>query len=139
MRFPIRITHNLLLEPVLHTFGVKPEGSFVELTDTELEVSMGRWFHERLPLEAVASMAASDWPWWGGLGVKLGYHGVAVVGSAEEVVKLTFKRPLEVHVLAVVEVEQLWVSVEGRDAFLAALSKATGVAVSPPVASGVMG
>lgn len=125
MRFPIKITENFLLEPILHTFGVNPESSYLELGPDALEVSMGMWFRESIPLGEIAALAPSEWPWWGGLGVKLGHHGVGVVASTETVVNLKFKRPLKVRVLVPVEVEQMWLSPEDRDGFLRALAEAT--------------
>jgi hypothetical protein len=129
MRFPIKITDNFLIEPVLNTFGVKPETSYVAIENGHLEVSMGRWFSERIALDQIAALAPSEWPWWGGLGVKLYHHGVAVVGSTEHVVNIKFRGAQKVHVLAVIDAEQLWVSVEDRDGFLAALADATKLSV----------
>ncbi|MFO0556153.1 MAG: hypothetical protein U0271_47690 [Polyangiaceae bacterium] len=130
VRYPISITENFLLEPILHTFGVKDETSYAELHADHLEVSMGKWFHERIPFSEIASLAPSEWPWWGGLGVKLGHHGVGVVGSLDGVVNLKFKKPLEVRVLAQVSVEQMWVSLKDRDSFLQALAEATKLPIS---------
>ena len=93
---------------------------------------MGRWFHERIPLDGIGAIAPSEWPWWGGLGVKLAHHGVGVVGSTEGVVNLKLTRPIKMHVIAVVDVEQLWVSLADRDSFLTALSAATRLPISPP-------
>ena len=39
MRFPLKVTENLLLEPVLHTFGVRAETSFAELHGDNLGLS----------------------------------------------------------------------------------------------------
>ena len=131
MRYPISITDNFLLEPILHTFGVKAESSFTDIEGDHLEVSMGRWFHEKIPLGEIAAIAPSAWPWWGGLGVKLAHHGVGVVGSLDGVVNIKLKKPIRMHVIAVVDVEQLWVSLVDRDGFLKALSDATKLPVSP--------
>lgn len=130
MRYPISITENFLLEPILHTFGVRDETSYVDLEGDHLEVSMGKWFHERIPLSAIAALAPSEWPWWGGLGVKLGHHGVGVVGSLDGVVNLKLKRAIEVKVLARVSVEQMWISLKDRDGFLHALAEATKLPIS---------
>lgn len=130
MRYPIKITDNLLLEPILHTFGVKPETTYAEIHDGVLEVSMGRWFHERIPLAAIAAVAPSEWPWWGGLGVKLAHHGIGVVGSLDGVVNVKLKQPTKMHAIAVVEAEQIWLSLEDRDGFLAALAEACKLPVS---------
>jgi hypothetical protein len=131
MRFPVSITENFLLEPILHTFGVHQESSYVDLEADALHVYMGTWFNERIPVDTIAALAPSDWPWWGGLGVKLHHHGVGVVGSTEGVVNLKLKEPRPVRVLAVVNVEQLWVSLVDRDGFLTALAAATKLPVSP--------
>jgi hypothetical protein len=133
MRYPISITDNFLLEPVLHTFGVKPESTYTDLEADHLEISMGRWFHEKVPLAEIAVIAPSDWPWWGGLGVKLAHHGIGVVGSTEGIVNIKLKKPQKMHAIAVVEVEQLWVSLVDRDGFLKALGEATKLPISPHV------
>jgi hypothetical protein len=133
MRFPISITHNFLLEPVLATFGVNRENSFVEIDAESLHVKMGRWFDERVPLSAIAALAPADWPWWGGLGVKLAHHGVAVVGSTEGVVNLRLDPKVKMRVLVSVEAEQLWISLDDRDAFTLALSEAIKKPISPHV------
>lgn len=133
MRFPIKITDNFILEPVMHTFGVKPESSYVELAHDHLEVRMGMWFHETFPLSAVSQVAPSEWPWWGGLGVKLGHHGVGVVGSTENIVNVKFREPQKARVLVEVEATQLWLSLEDPDGFLRAMSEACKIPVSERV------
>src|SRR6185369_5693045 len=45
MRFPLKITDQFILEPILHVLGVKPDSSYVELGAGTLEVRMGGWFH----------------------------------------------------------------------------------------------
>ena len=130
MRYPISITDNFLIEPILHTFGARPETTYTDIEGGTLEVAMGRWFHERIPLDAIAAIAPSEWPWWGGLGVKLAHHGVGVVGSLEGVVNIKFAKPIKMHVIAVVDVEQLWVSLVDPAGFLKALSEATKLPVS---------
>jgi hypothetical protein len=126
MRFPISITHNFLLEPIMHTFGAKPEVCYAELHDKDLEVRFGIWFHEHVPLASLGSAAPSEWPWWGGLGVMLAHHGVGVVGSTEGVVNLAFEAPQKMRVIVDVEATQLWVSLEDPQSFLKALAEKTG-------------
>jgi hypothetical protein len=130
MRYSIKITENFLLAPVMHTFGVSAASSFVDLSDGNLEVKMGIWFHETLPVSQVSVLGPSDWPWWGGLGVKLHHHGVGVVGSTENVVNVKFKTAQRVTAVVPVSCEQLWLSIVERDAFLAALAQAAGVSVT---------
>lgn len=130
MRFAISITHNFLLEPFMKTMGVSREDSFIEVDKETLHVRMGRWFDEKIPVARIKAIAPSDWPWWGGLGVKLGHHGVGVVGSMDHIVNIKFSEEIRVRVLFEVGVEQMWVSLEDRDGFLRALADATGVTVS---------
>ena len=130
MRFAMKITDNFLLEPVLHTFGVKPETSYFEIDGGKLEVRMGIWFHESFALDNIARIAPSDWPWWGGLGVKLHHHGVGVVGSTEGVVNVQLKQEQDVNVIVKVKSSQLWLSAEDRDGFLRALGEACHIPVS---------
>jgi hypothetical protein len=131
MRFPIKITENFLLEPVMHGFGVRTETSHVDLESDHLAVKMGAWFEERIPLAAIAAIAPSDWPWWGGLGVKLGHHGVAVVGSGDGIVNLKFKDKVRVHVVMNVSVEQMWLSMVDPTGFMQAVATATNLPVGP--------
>ena len=130
MRFPLAITESFLLEPVLRLFGVNEGSSYVELGKDTLEVSMGIWFHETFALTNVARIAPSDWPWWGGLGVKLHHHGVGVIGSTEGVVNLQLKEAQAVTAVASVSCKQLWLSLADREQFVRALSAATHVPVS---------
>ncbi|MFO0659147.1 MAG: hypothetical protein U0165_04865 [Polyangiaceae bacterium] len=131
MRFPIKISDNFLVEPLLDTFGVNTETSFVELVEGALHLKMGGWFDETIPLSNIAAIAPSDWPWWGGLGVKLGHHGVGLVGAQEGIVNLKLKEPAKVRVLVSAQVEQVWLSLKDPLAFLSAVSDATKLPVGP--------
>ena len=131
MRFPIKITENFLVEPIMHLFGAKPDVSYVEIENGALRVRMGIWFDETFPLAQIDKIAPSDWPWWGGLGVKLAHHGVGVVGSSEGVVNIKLKTPQKVTAVVKVDCSQIWVSLVEPEGFMRALSEATKVPVSP--------
>lgn len=130
MRFPIKISDNFLMEAVLKTFGAGPDQSFVDVGAETFEVKMGIWFHESFPISAVAAIGPSEWPWWGGLGVKLHHHGVGVVGSTENVVNVQFKTPQKVTAVVRVECAQLWMSLVDRDGFLKAMSELAKLPIS---------
>jgi hypothetical protein len=124
MRYALKITDNLLLEPVMHTFGATPEVCYVEIGNGALEVSMGRWFFEKMQLDEVAKVHRTDWPWYGGLGVRLLGHGtVGVVGSHENIVAVHFKTPQKVHAIVVLECTELRVSLEDPDGFMRELTE----------------
>jgi hypothetical protein len=133
MRYPIKITEQFILEPVLHLLGVKPESSYVDVADGKLDVRMGFWFHEEIPIADVKHIAPSDWPWWGGLGVKLIPHGVGVVGALEGVVLIELAAKRKMRVLFPVEADRIAVSIEDREGFLGELSKLTGLTIAPHV------
>ena len=132
MRFPIKITEQFLLEPVLHAFGVTGESSFVDLTPDTLEVQMGSWFHERIPLTEVTHFSRSEWPWWGGLGVKIHHHGLGLVGSTEGIVNVQLRGPRRVRAVLEVECRQLWLSLVDAEGFLREMARLTRLPVGEP-------
>lgn len=131
VRYPIRITDNPFLKPLLLAGGVWPGTSYVDLEGGALAVKMGIWFDERLPVDQIAGFGPGTWSSWS-LGVKLGHGGVAVVGSSEGVVAIRFREPQTVRVLMPVHAETLWISLEDPQGFMVALARATGLPVSPP-------
>jgi hypothetical protein len=63
--------------------------------------------------------------------VKLHHHGIGIVGSTEGIANVKFKQAIKMHAVAVVDSEQIWLSLEDRDAFLAMLGEAAGVPIGP--------
>jgi len=131
MRFAIRLSS--VMKPILFAAGVHPENAYVEVGDGVLQVKMGPWFDESFPMNAVAKVTASDWPWYGGLGTKLGPEkgGVGVVGSMEGIVALRFKEPQPVKLWMIVtdlgvECSELRISLEEPGAFLEAAASFAG-------------
>lgn len=121
------------MKPVMFVAGVNHENSYVELDDGHLHVKMGPWFDHRFSLSDVAEVAASTWPWYGGLGTKTGPEkgGVGVVGSMDGIVALRFKTPQAVKLWAVVmdvgvQCSELRVSLEEPQALIDALKGVTG-------------
>lgn len=104
-----------------------PGKSFVELDPERgtLRVQAGIWFEEVFPLSEIVHAAPSTWPWYGGLGVKLGPNdSVALVGSLEGIVAVRFKRPQTMHVILAVHRTELRVSLEEPEAFIRVLDAA---------------
>ncbi len=122
MRFPIRIQP--AWAPLLTVLGMSRASSFAEIDEAAgtLRVKAGIWFDETFPLDQIDDVQPSSWPWYGGLGVKLGPRdAVSVVGSTEGVVAIRFKQKQRMHVLLVVERPELRISVEDPAAFMRAL------------------
>jgi hypothetical protein len=135
VRYQIRITRNPILRPLLKMFNVSAGNCHVDLDGGRMTVRMGRWFEESVPLEEIAAFGPSEWPAWGGYGIRLApRNGVGVVASTKGVVHVALKRPQQMNAVIIsINAERLWISLEDREGFLAALSGATGLRVSPPV------
>ncbi|RYE82421.1 MAG: hypothetical protein EOO75_20725 [Myxococcales bacterium] len=130
MRYPLKVTENFLLEPVLYSFGVRGETSHATIADGELEVQMGTWLHERIPLTEITRLSPATWPWWGGMGIKLAQHGVGLIGAFEGIVNVQLQAPRKVRVVLDADCSQVWLSLDDPDGFLRELSQATGVTTS---------
>jgi hypothetical protein len=135
MRYPIAVTRNPVLRPLLALLGVRSASSWVNLDEAGVTVRMGRWFEEAIPLSEIAAFGPSTWPRWGGYGVKLAPRkGIGVVASTKGVVHIALRQPRRMSVVIMSRsAERLWVSLEEREAFLAELSRLTGLPVSAPV------
>lgn len=128
MRYSIRISS--IMKPVLFTAGINHDNTYVELGDGVFHVKMGPWFEHQFSLDQIASVAASDWPWYGGLGTKLGPEkgGVGVVASMEGIVALRFKEPQGVKLWVLVtdlnaSCNELRISLEEPQAFIQAVQQ----------------
>jgi hypothetical protein len=128
MRFAMRLSS--AIKPVFFVAGVNHENSYVEIGDDHLHVKMGPWFDQKLPIGEISEVKPSDWPWYGGLGTKLGPEkgGVGVVGSLEGVIAIHFKSPQRVGLWIVVtdihtECSELRVALEEPEAFVRALAE----------------
>src|SRR5688572_15650379 len=131
MRFAIRLSS--VMKPVLFAAGVHHDNAYVEIGDGVLHVKMGPWFDETFTMSTIADVKASDWPWYGGLGTKLGPEkgGVGVVGSMDGIVAVRFKAPQPVKLWVIVtdvgvSCSELRISLEEPDAFIAASASFPG-------------
>lgn len=125
VRFAIRISP--MWRPLFAAFGFRQESASVELEDDALHIRFGGSF-ERIPLADVAGVAPRRWPFYYGLGPKLGPDkGVSWVGSTDGVVKIDFVAPRPIVVWGPFRssaAQCLIVSLEDRDAFIAAVDAA---------------
>ena len=131
MRFAIR--RSGVWAPVFTVFGMSSKSSFVDLDVDRgtFHVKAGIWFDETFALDEVESVSPSTWPWWGGLGVKLGPgSSVGVVASGDGVVAIRFRRPQPMRVLLVVDRPELRVSLEDPDGFMRELRNAARLAAA---------
>jgi hypothetical protein len=122
-KFPIRITEfsRLFMIP----FGVTRKRAFADVRDGELHVRFGPMFDETIPLDNIKKAEVTSWPRWAGVGPRTNFRGsVGLVGSYGDVVKLTFKKPVEAHLfLLPVSCSRLYLSFEHPEKFVEAIGK----------------
>jgi len=123
-RFPILITRvsQLLLIP----FGVTRNRAFAQLHDGELRIRFGPMFDERIPMANIKAGELAKWPRWAGVGPRTNFRGaVGLVGAYGDVVRLTLKKPINVHLFVFpVSCDRLYLSFEHPEAFLREIGKA---------------
>lgn len=123
MRFPMSLSPTWRW--LLAFLGGTPERSYVEIGTDGLEVRFG-WFSQRIPFLEVISVAvhARTVPWYA---YRIGWRtnlrgGVALVGSAENLVKLELRAARRVSLMGIpTTMRELYVSLEDPDAFLRAV------------------
>jgi len=113
VKIPIRFSPRWgwLLAPAATT----PANSFIEIDRAAgtFRVQMGPWFDETFACADVADVEPSSFPWYGGLGVKLGPgDAISVVAAQDRVASIRFTRPQEMRVLFKVKRGALRVSVD---------------------------
>jgi hypothetical protein len=94
-------TFPLRLDPIwrgpLLIIGVTPSRAHVTVDEDALILRFGL-YEERIALANIAGAEEIRWPWYYGIGVKVGAQALGYVGSNKGVVRIKFKAP---HPLAV--------------------------------------
>lgn len=129
MRFAMRL--NPLVRPLLLALGGTAERSYVEVTADTVRFRFGWGFDATVPRAAIAGTERGGWPWWGGLGWRLGFGGeVGLIGSLNGVVAVVLRQPLRLRFLSFpLRCRRIYVSLEAPEAFLVALAE--GAPASP--------
>src|SRR5712692_9296780 len=96
MRYPIKISSPWRW--LFWLFGFRAANSFAELEGESLRLHFGT-ADERIPLSEVTRVQRRHWPFYYGLGPKLGPSGgVSYVGSTDGVVQIDFVKPRPMNV-----------------------------------------
>ncbi len=123
-RFPLLITEfsQLLMIP----FGVTRRRAYAQVQGGELSIRFGPMFDERISLRNIEAAEISRWPRWAGVGPRTNFRGaVGLVGSYRNVVRLTLKKPIDVHLYFLpTSCRRLYLTLEHPDRFLEAIGKA---------------
>ena len=123
MRFPMSLSPTWRW--LLALLGGTPERSYVEVGAEGLEVRFGS-FSQRIPYRELTRVAihARTVPWYA---YRIGWRmnlrgGVALVGAAENLVRLELRTARQVSLMGIpTMMRELYVSLEDPDAFLRAV------------------
>ncbi len=122
MDFPIRITPLLL--PLLWPFGVRGSKAVVSLEHGRLHLRFGALFDHSFALADIEDISRSTWPWWMGMGLRIGLdRKLGLIGSLHGVVRIHFREPVRVNSLVPLHCQDLFVSLSDPGGFLAAYAR----------------
>lgn len=107
---------------------------YAEIDDGRLRIHMGWLGRADVPLRAISVAREFHWPWWGGIGVRLGGSGlVAYVTRSGRCALMELETPQRVLMPVPWAAQRIGVSVEDVERFLAELAAARlGVPAEEP-------
>jgi hypothetical protein len=126
MRYPIQISSPW--QGLFWLFGFRVDHSYVELEGEALRIHFGT-ADELIPLNKIAKVELRKWPFYFGLGPKIGPDGgVSYVGSTDGVVQIDFIDPRRMNVCGPFRVARarcVIVSLENAAQFIEDVKKLT--------------
>lgn len=123
MDFPIRITP--LLTPLLWPFGVRGPKAVATVEGGQLRLQFGALFDHTFPLAQVEHVSRSSWPWWMGMGLRIGLDKkLGLIGGLEGIVCVHFRESLRMQSLVPLKCRDIYVSFEDPDGFIQAVEAA---------------
>ena len=123
MRHPIKLG---AWYPLLALLGATRRRSYVDVDEGVVTFRLGAW-RLRVPRADVADAAPARWPWYGGIGWRIGPGTVGLIGSLAGVVRVTLSTPHRTRVVFIpVRMRQVFVSLENPESFIADLNWADG-------------
>ena len=100
-----------------------PGRHFATLGGGLLEVRVGLLGRASVPLRLVTRVSSMNWPWWGGVGVRIGKGLVAFVPASGDAVVVDLSEKLTVKAPFGWSTQRLVIGVEEVAAFTAALDR----------------
>lgn len=94
------------------------------LDDAVLRLRMGLAGRADVPLEQIAAIGRLDWPWWGGVRVRIARGTVAFVADSGPAAELELSEPLRVLTPLPWRARRLVVATEDVEGFIMALATA---------------
>ena len=107
---------------LLYMVGVTKETAAVEIDDGAIIVTFGR-ISTRIQFDELDAVESMSWPWLYGVGVRIApSKTLGLLGSTQEVVLLTFRKPKPIKIPFPMKFQRVALSVEGQSSFVAAIS-----------------
>jgi hypothetical protein len=119
-RFPLRSTP--WAAPFLVPFA--PGRHAATIGGGVLEVRLGLLGRARVPVRLVERVSAMRWPWWGGVGVRIGRGLVAFVAAPGDAAVVELSEPVTLRAPLRWRTRRLVVGVEDVEGFARALARA---------------
>jgi hypothetical protein len=99
-----------------------PHGGYVELDGAQCEIRLGVLGSAQIPLALVTRMSTMDWPWWAGIGVRIGRGVVGFVSTSGQVVVIELAEPIAVRAPLRWSTQRIAVRVVDSEAFMVSLA-----------------
>jgi len=99
-----------------------------EVGDGAVRIRLGWLGRAELPVRDVARLSRMNWPWWGGIGARLGRGLVAFTTSWGEAALIEMTAPVDVRAPLRWRTRRVVISVEDVDGFLRAIAREQGAA-----------
>jgi len=102
-------------------------------------VRMGLLGRADVPLERIARVGTMEWPWWGGVGVRIARGLVAFVGGSGPAAVIDLTEPTKVRAPLNWSARRIAIGAEDVGGLVAAIAEARGVEVERPRPEGGKG
>lgn len=126
--FPIRRSRWAL--PFLVPLAPKRPAAAIE--GDRLIVRMGLLGAADLPLSQIARVGTMEWPWWGGVGVRIARGLVAFVGASGPAAVIDLTEPVKVRAPLGWSTDRIAIGAEDVAGLVDAIAQARGVDVRRP-------
>jgi len=119
--------HSILIDsywlPLMLPFGTRRSRSYLEVSETALNLVFSPFFRESVPRDRIAAVRPCSWPRLGGIGWRVGRGGtVGLIGSRKNTVEILLREPQRVRVAFLpMSCRRIVVSLQDPDAFIADL------------------
>jgi len=109
--------------PILRLFAAKKNNSFAEFSGDILKVSYGTVV-QNIPLDDIENANLSQWPWYGGVGWRVGPQTLGLIGALSGIVEIKLKKRRKTNVWYLpVKYNKIFISLQEPEAFLEMLLK----------------